>query len=709
MVKPKINKTANKLTKNRNNDQVMAHSKPSRNQLSQLTVKKPEINSVPKPQNFLNDALNVGKTALDVVKTGSKIIQEPLDLETWTESVPKSIAKVVDTVNTLLPDGTAQNKIVLEGKVDGRKGEALMNKIKDEALVVNTSSVPTSFASTFEKPNISEIHAGINVNGMKTSVMSNMAHIVDVTFPAAASGITSSYRTPLLAFGTYGTRINNFVINFDRFRLRKLVYSYIPTCPTGTNGSVHLMFRRSPKDFTTTGTVAISDASQLECYTEGSVYSRQDLVIPCESEFLYCTDLTGTESMKWFANGFFCCGTSGNNSAGFTAKLGSLYVTATVECYGAIPSNFFPSLLPNAAITRIIVCSIGQEYGMFKSEDLRHLFGITKRIVQIGIDTLQEVDYSSWDKILELFIEKKEKIIEPINNEFTRQYFAGMMDKLYQSTIRLAEDIHCQTLSQNDSYWDLTQKSYALDKKKKKIKITSQKACALTTDGVAMAQKITQFLRQFCFTCIDASENVSLRVKNLIKNFISELLNWQIIGERYNFWTTMMSQYTLDANLNLLHGDYSIGRFLTLILNELHQMYSLDEELKSFFKEFEDTNVDNLMTTDIQTVISEFLRPDLKTDELVSFEKVLRDKKNKLRKDITEGENPYGKILKNSFLIRMGMLFDKIKTSPKPQSDMIDSFLKNNDTSTPFTIVDNDYIKVHEPFIIGPVKKDKFF
>jgi hypothetical protein len=250
----------------------------------------------------------------------------------------------------------------------------------------------------------------------KTYLMKSTFSLKEIKFPTQANeaeGYISmnngdgGYNTALFAYGTFGDRINKFVTLFDRWRIKSLVYSFIPSCATSAPGGVYMAYRRAPKDFTSGGAgspvpyaISLGDASQLERYSSAACYQRQDLPVPTESEFLYCGALSGvTSDIKWYCEGWFGIGTNGAHATDFGWKLGDLVVTVVVECYGMIPPDKFPAIVSPPSIIRCLGMSLYQQPGQFRNEDLRNLFLWSNFILKGAINRFsQKLEHSIFYK-----------------------------------------------------------------------------------------------------------------------------------------------------------------------------------------------------------------------------------------------------------------------------------------------------------------------
>lgn len=496
-----------------------------------------------KPEGFVDDAINVGSTALDVISTGSKIVSNPLDLSNYLEAVPQTISKIVNTVNTIGTDGQPKKEIVLDGAVTTGSQEKLIKSLEREAPVIRTESVPTSFASTFTMPK-PQLYQNGSKGSFATYVMTNSVHLGDMLFPTVGNNITSDYRTSLFAFGNFGGRMNNFIKLFDRFRIKSLTYSYVPACATSTPGSVHMMYRRAPKDPTTAGIISFDKASQLQEYVEGSPYRSLALPVPCEDEYLYTGDVASTDP-KWYSNGFVVIGTSGASTTQYGGKLGSLYVTCTIECYGQISPDNFPPFMSGACLTRVLGMSLFQSIGHFKNEDLRNLF--------------------RWSDF----------IISEVTKKLERKYDAiaanpqGVPKKLYPMTsdlqpIRLKK--HRKLINKNKKFrWENSEIDSDFLKEETK------------------ADLITVLNRTLekCNDWISSNLGDKPRASNIIISFLKEMLKFDTLENTMLPWMETMINYgEVDNNSTIVTGVYSVFKFLRKVFADLSTLYSIDKELE---------------------------------------------------------------------------------------------------------------------------------
>jgi len=503
----------------------------------QTSTLKHVKNSTIQPEGLIDDAFKIGKVGLDVVTTATKILNEPLDLETYTKAIPDTIMKVVNTVNEIV-DGQPKSKVILSGPVKGQQNQFL-DLIAKEAPVFNTTSAPAGFGSEFSKPDTKIYNTGSTVNGMQISRIINTVNLSAVSFPATnVPGVaTSQYRTALFAWGNFGSRVDNFVKLFDRFKIVKLTYTYVPSTGTDTKGSVHMAFRRAPKDFTAAGLSTITDLSQLERYSENVPWKGCSMDIPVENEFLYTGDVASTD-VKWYANGFFCLSTSGNTNVIHPERLGNMYVTSVIDCYGAIPPNYFPALLSGPCLTRMLGMSLYQTIGSFTNNDLRNLFRWTQYTVKQAIENVKGEFYL-----------KNVLMDDSINNE----------------------DMYLNTVTDRK----LTSKGH-------KFRTNCLEFDDFSLIQIEMANNALLAVLNEVITIIDEIFVDKKRAGNVIKAFAYELLNWNVLSSTYRPWMeTLMNYLPKDMrDSHIIKSDIcSIWNFVTIILDDLSTLFSIDKDL----------------------------------------------------------------------------------------------------------------------------------
>lgn len=561
MVKP--NKKLLKQNKT-NNDQVMAIQNKTIKISKPTTVgkgiKSAKVVNI-KPNGIVEDAFKIGNTALNVLQTGSKLVSEPFDLSNWQKELPSTISKVVSTVQDFT-GGQPHNKVILDGTVSTKSDQALLDKVKKDALVINSNAIPVSYASTFTKPD-SSMYQTSKVGDFQTFVMKNTSVIKEVYFPSASfvNTVVADYETSLFAYGNFGSRIDNFVKLFDRFRIKSLTYQYTPNCGTSTIGSFHMMYRRAPKKFTdVNGYMLLSDASQLEKYSEGSIYAGQSLTIPIESDWLYCGDVTSTD-VKWYANGRVMFGTNGSNSGIYPNKCGTLYVTVAVECYGAIPPTLFPSLLPGPALTRMLGMSVYQYTGLWKSDDIRNIVQWTNHFLQQSLRKVELDFINLYSNIDEYFTEE-----EKLESWFSK---ARQLRKLSLTRLNSRELISSKGKNHN-----LRLKPLSLDDE-------------ISEDFIFLATQVIEQLYKDCKARIEefffSQDNTRRRAGDIIRSFVREFLNWNLLSTTFIPWAETILNYLptqQDVNNELLEGNTSMFNFLKVILNDIKSLFSIDLELK---------------------------------------------------------------------------------------------------------------------------------
>lgn len=507
-------------------------------------------------QGIVDDVLRVGSTALDVLSTAEEIATNPLDIRNYTEALPNSIMSVVKTVNHLTSSGQPQQKVVLNGSIDSKKKEQLVESFAKTAPVIRTDSVPVSYSSTFTKPD-SSIFVGGKNGQFTTYVMKNTAYVSDVSFPVNNSpeSITSDYRTSLFAFGNFGTRMNNFVKLYDRFRIKSLTYSYIPACSTTTPGSFHMCYRRSPKDMTTAGIIPISQATQLERYSEGSVYKSQDLTIPCETDYLYTGDVSSSDA-KWYSNGFVMFGTSGGDTALDPNKLGALYCTAVLECYGQIDPNNFPALLSGPALTKVLGMSLYQQIGQFKNDDLRNVFAWSRYLVKQSVRRMKKFYEQPFDSTsgLRTFKLSNLKTLSEIKKLDSNSLIEVVSDRRLVSKGR-----------------KLRSTSFAID-------IIDDYKYKKTLNTVLKSVYVE------CKSILDEKIDPNYkRARMIILSFLETLLREDMIADTFVPWVNTLLNYLprrFQKQIQLTTGPTSVFDYLVIIFDDLDSLYSVDRELE---------------------------------------------------------------------------------------------------------------------------------
>lgn len=279
--------------------------------------------SAPSPQ------FNVGgfvDTVGSVIKTGSNIISQPLDPLNYLD-VPKTITKVIDTVQDISGD---VKKLTLSGELPRTTAaKELMAHIEKEAPVFNTSSIPTAYSSSFSGPEFNVVQSQTMLNGMRGVRVTGTSYIHPIRAcpPGTTSGticantLTDGYRTADFAIGNFGTRFDTFVQNYDRRKIRKLVYTYVPSCPTSTPGNIHMCCRWAPKDPTVNGQLGVQQASQLEMYATASCYSGVSLVMERGFNLKFNGDFQSTDP-KFYSDWYIVVGPSDVSTNDYNFGLG---------------------------------------------------------------------------------------------------------------------------------------------------------------------------------------------------------------------------------------------------------------------------------------------------------------------------------------------------------------------------------------------------
>jgi hypothetical protein len=346
------------------------------------------------------------------------------------------------------------------------------------------------------------------------------------------------------------------------------------------------MYRRSPKGFFTGAppTITNSDGSQLERYVEGSVFRSLSLVVPVESDFLYTGDAFSIDP-KWYSNGYIGIGTNGGSTGTYLGKLGSLYTTVVIECYGAIPPTIFPALLPGPALTRILGMSIYQQLGSFKNEDLRNLFNWTSFILKDVIKATTKVAGSiqSLDKIKGL--DRNHPFIQELCYN-PKDYETNLFYKL--SDIESVEHL-LQYCTENEKIFS---QKRTLTIKNKKFRVEDAQ---LDGEFQRMRKKsnyeILKFIRFMSSKWLDEKfPEGRERGKTVITSFINELLNYSVLEGTYLPWSFLIAHYNTFNTGNALTSPSSILKFLEILIADLVSIYSVDTELT--YEELENIPLD---------------------------------------------------------------------------------------------------------------------
>nr|UHS71665.1 MAG: putative coat protein P3 [Sobemovirus sp.] len=95
--------------------------------------------------------------------------------------------------------------------------------------------------------------------------VSNVETILQLTVGAAS--VSAVVQMAPFALGSW---LNGLAVNWSKWRLRKLRFFYIPTCPTSTPGSIHMGLQYDSMDSAPTNVNAISATYR---YTSGPVWS----------------------------------------------------------------------------------------------------------------------------------------------------------------------------------------------------------------------------------------------------------------------------------------------------------------------------------------------------------------------------------------------------------------------------------------------------
>lgn len=273
---------------------VSSGTKITKSSLKTSNVKSGKISTT----NIVDDIIDTTSSVLDTA-IGSMSLN-PIALA----KIPSTIMKVVDTGSNIVKNFSGvkdESKIVLDKNTQiVGQNQKLVTELQKHMPVVQTTSVPSSFASQFTAPPL-VVSNNISKNGVKitnvqgSNLYGSLSYGSDTSF-----GLRSSTRISPTASGTiFGSRVYAMALLFGRYRLNSFSIQFIPSQPTSSAGNIYIMAYNGTDD-ANFNVYTKSDVSQMENFVMSSGSQKASLGVRCLNPWLWTYQSVVTDPLKFY-------------------------------------------------------------------------------------------------------------------------------------------------------------------------------------------------------------------------------------------------------------------------------------------------------------------------------------------------------------------------------------------------------------------------
>jgi len=284
------------------------------------------------PSSMMEDILG---TVGDVVSTGSRLLAgDPTALL----KVPNTVLKVLDTatgVTDALTSGNVPSVVPekIPQDINEKQNKLVVNELSKTMPVVNTSSIPSVFGADIKTPPLERtdyMMDGRKVSKFTGGVVMSTNILFDPTSSTNLFIPSQSLMSPI-DLSSFGSRISQIADTFQKWRLLRGNFQYIPNVGTNTQGTVALTVLDGvyAPPFPISG--GLSAVSQREWFKQTACYLGTSLSFP-GTGWLWCTrSYTTTDSIRWYAQQNYQFFTIGNNQTVVSGPVGYVLFTFEIE------------------------------------------------------------------------------------------------------------------------------------------------------------------------------------------------------------------------------------------------------------------------------------------------------------------------------------------------------------------------------------------
>ena len=269
------------------------------------------------PSGIEDTLSDIVSTVTQVAKTGAEVLEmNPMALV----DIPQSIMKVVDTSKGIIRDLTngdakpnKEQVVIPKTEVVRKKDEVVIDNLKKVLPVINTHSIPTTFATEVSVPPMVTRERdyngkrGLNITGANAGLVINFG-----TTTALFNSFVSRV-TPVDNSGSiFGSRIAAIASNFQKWRLNSLTIQYVPTMPTSYNGNIFMNILEGTE---MTIATSVSHLSQRENFSMCTCYYGTTLKMNGSPTWYFTSNATANDPIKFYTGWNVQLYASGNTSS----------------------------------------------------------------------------------------------------------------------------------------------------------------------------------------------------------------------------------------------------------------------------------------------------------------------------------------------------------------------------------------------------------
>jgi hypothetical protein len=289
----------------------------------QKTIKKKV-----KPSKMLTKVAKSGKvgtsnTITDIMSTGLDVLDTTYGSITGNPvaiaKIPQTIMKVIDTGSNVVKDLSNivdKEKIVVDKNVQIKdENRKLVNELSKQMPVLETTQQPSAYSTTYTNPPI-RLHENVTKNGVKvTNVQGSAMYTSGFNYPGSTAFTVAGVvrLSPTASSSIFGARVQTMAALYQRWRLNSFSLHYVPTQPTSQPGNIYLVAHNGTDD-SLIGSQTAQQISQYEHYVSIHGCQKGSIAVRAINPWLWTTQTTGTDPLKFYYNWILAWFTSGNSS-----------------------------------------------------------------------------------------------------------------------------------------------------------------------------------------------------------------------------------------------------------------------------------------------------------------------------------------------------------------------------------------------------------